>query len=103
MNEGLVRICSAGDLPAEGEVRECEAGDITLCVARLNGTIAVLDNECPHHGGPLGQGMLENGKVICPWHAFAFDLVTGISEEYPKVPVKVYTVTMAGEDVLVRL
>ena len=28
-----------------------------------------LDNRCPHQGGPLGDGQIENGYLICPWHA----------------------------------
>ena len=55
---------------AEGGVREVQAGKLTLCVAKLNGKIFALDNECPHDGGPLGEGELEDGKVVCPWHGY---------------------------------
>ena len=100
MANGLVRICSVSELPPEGGVKEIEAGAQAFCVARLNGKISVLDNECPHHGGPLGQGMIEAGKVVCPWHAYAFDLTTGLSEEDERV--RVYEVMTAGDDVLIK-
>lgn len=32
---------------------------------------------CPHMGGPLDQGRIANGEVICPWHRYRFDLGTG--------------------------
>ncbi|KAF4111110.1 uncharacterized protein HI_0077 isoform X2 [Onychostoma macrolepis] len=43
-----------------------------------------MDSSCPHEGGPLEQGDIEdlgNGKLalICPWHYFDFSLETGSS------------------------
>ncbi len=97
------KLCSATELPPEGGVGEFSLGKQTFCVARLNGAIAVLDNECPHHGGPLGQGVLEDGKVVCPWHAYAFDARTGVCGHQPKLAVRVYEAQVEGDDVLVTL
>jgi nitrite reductase (NADH) small subunit len=102
-NGELVRICGVGELPPEGGLREFPAGKRTLCVARLNGTISALDNECSHHGGPLGQGTLEHGKVICPWHAYGFDVTTGLCADDPDERVRVFEITINGDDVLVKL
>ena len=99
MKKNLVRICGVGELPPEGEVGEFQAGSLALCVARMNGQVFALDNECPHHGGPLGQGRLEGGKVFCPWHAYSFDVKTGDGDGR----VRVFEVTVAGEDVLVKV
>jgi nitrite reductase (NADH) small subunit len=99
----FVRICGKADLPAAGEARELEWDGGTLCIANEGGNIAALDNECPHQGGPLGQGMLENGKVICPWHAWAFDLKTGEAVHTPHVKVPVYEIKVDGDDVLAKL
>ncbi len=48
-----------------------------ICVTRSSEGYGALDNHCPHQGGPLGDGQIENGYVICPWHAYEFDPVTG--------------------------
>lgn len=82
---------------------EVEVGERKLCVARLHGNIAVIDNVCTHRGGPLGQGYIADGKAICPWHAYGFDLVTGICANAPDESVRVFEVTVSGDDVLVRL
>jgi len=42
-----------------------------------DGSARVLDNYCSHIGGPLSDGPLEDGCVICPWHGWAFDLSSG--------------------------
>ena len=99
----FVKICSRADLPPSGEAREISVGGRTLCLANLNGTVSALNNECPHHGGPLGQGTIENGRVVCPWHAYAFDPTTGAAEHNPALRVPVYQIELVGEDVLVKL
>ena len=38
-----------------------------------------MDNKCPHQGGPLGEGSIENGLLRCPWHGWDFDPCTGQS------------------------
>ena len=101
MGNDLVRICGVNDLPAEGGVCEVQAGKLALCVAKLNGKIFALDNECPHEGGPLGEGVLEDGKVVCPWHGYAFDLNTGASDG--DLLARVVEVTVEGGDVLAKV
>ena len=45
-----------------------------MCVVHgEDGTWSALDNRCPHQGGPLGDGQLEDGWLICPWHAYQYD------------------------------
>jgi nitrite reductase (NADH) small subunit len=98
----IVRICGVSDLPGEGEVREFEAAGQTYCLARVNGRISALDNVCLHQGGPLGQGVIEAGKVVCPWHGWQFDALTGICVHAPKHGVAVYEVAIESGDVLLR-
>lgn len=86
----LVRVCAESDLPVEGQVRECVTGDGTFCVARVQGQVAVLDNTCPHEGGPLGEGMIQGGRVVCPWHGWSFDVKTGAELYTPSEKAKVY-------------
>jgi nitrite reductase (NADH) small subunit len=73
----FVHVCPASQLPRAGEVAEFVVGARTLCVVNLNGSIAVLDGTCPHEGGPLGEGVVEDGCVACPWHGYSFDPKTG--------------------------
>src|SRR5471030_347504 len=85
----FVRICSVSEVPAEGEVAEFTVKDHPLCVAKSGGSISVLDGVCPHEGGPLGEGIIEDGKVVCPWHAYAFDLRTGETLQDPDLKAHV--------------
>ena len=61
-----------------GRVTTVVAGERALCVVRgTDGEWSALDNRCPHQGGPLGDGQLDDGWLICPWHAYQYDPVTG--------------------------
>jgi nitrite reductase (NADH) small subunit len=98
----FVRICGKADLPASGNAKEFTVGDKMFCVANEHGEIAAMDNVCPHRGGPLGQGMIEGGKIICPWHAWAFDLKTGEAAHASQARVDIYEIKIDGDDVLVK-
>jgi len=36
----------------------------------------VVDGDCPHKSGPLAEGLVRDGAVVCPWHWYTFDLHT---------------------------
>ena len=65
-----------GDLKM-GEVCSLVVGDRAICLTRTAEGYGALDNRCPHQGGPLGEGQIEDGWVICPWHGFEYDPATG--------------------------
>ncbi len=66
------------ELP-EGRVKTVACGLATVCMTHHQGKYAALDNRCPHQGGPLGEGSIENGLLRCPWHGWDYDPTTGNS------------------------
>lgn len=66
------------DLP-EGRVMTVTAGHKGICLTHFEGNYAALDNRCPHQGGPLGEGSIENGMLRCPWHGWDYHPCTGNS------------------------
>jgi nitrite reductase (NADH) small subunit len=85
----FVRICAEAEIPAPGKVKEFEVAGRALCVGNVDGAVCVLDGICPHEGGPLSEGTIEGGKIVCPWHAYAFDVTTGWNDEDPDVKADV--------------
>ena len=57
---------------AEGQVMTVVAGGRAVCLTRTAEGYGALDNRCPHQGGPLGDGQIEDGWLICPWHAYQY-------------------------------
>jgi pyruvate oxidase len=64
------------ELP-EGRVRPVTCAHQTVCMTHFQGRYGALDNRCPHQGGPLGEGSIENGLLRCPWHGWDYDPLTG--------------------------
>ena len=62
---------------AEGRVTTATCGHRTLCMTHFEGEYGALDNRCPHQGGPLGEGSIENGLLRCPWHGWDYHPITG--------------------------
>lgn len=98
-----VRIGSRSEMPAKDEAREFVAGGRVICVANVGGTLSAMDNVCAHRGGPLGQGFVKSGKLVCPWHGWEFDPATGAASHNPAARVPVYPLKIEGDDVLVLI
>ena len=97
----LERVAATSDVPV-GEVRVVQCGTRSLALCNVEGTLSAIDNLCTHDGGPLGEGRLRNGRVLCPRHGAAFDARTGKVLTLPAVKsVHSYPVTIDGDEVLI--
>ncbi len=70
------RVAGVDELP-EGRVRTVAAGHKSIALTHHEGRYGALDNRCPHQGGPLGEGSIENGLLRCPWHGYDYCPLTG--------------------------
>jgi len=70
------KVAEADELP-EGRVKTVIAGRKSLALTHYAGAYGALDNHCPHQGGPLGEGSIENGLLRCPWHGYDYSPLTG--------------------------
>lgn len=62
---------------ANGRIMTVNAGHKQIALSHFEGKICALDNHCPHQGGPLGEGSIENGILRCPWHGWDYHPCTG--------------------------
>ena len=98
----LVKAAKKQDItPGTGVVSECQGK--AVAIFNVGGNFFATQNACPHRGGPLGEGELEGTVVTCPWHAWRFDVATGINADNPKLKIACYPVTVEGDDVLVNI
>lgn len=101
-HENLVwhKVLDSEELP-DGRVTQCPAGQKTVAVSRLGNSYGAIENRCPHQGGPLGQGTIEDGKLRCPWHGFDFDPFTGAAAGGPKFDVPTFPVKERADGIYV--
>ena len=77
-------------------------GDQIAVFRQRDGTLFATQNACPHRQGPLAEGIVGGGKVICPLHAHKFDLATGAGSA-PGECLKTYTVSQANGEILLQV
>ncbi|MFQ5434329.1 MAG: thiamine pyrophosphate-binding protein, partial [Anaerolineae bacterium] len=95
------RVGEADMLP-EGRITTVQAGHHTICLTRTEKGYGAISNKCAHQGGPLGDGFLQDGCVVCPWHAWEYDPHSGESPpDYDDPPVPCYPVEVREDGVYV--
>jgi nitrite reductase (NADH) small subunit len=99
----FTRIAGKAELPDEGEAREFNCGEKIICVANVNGEITAMDNVCLHRGGPLGQGVVDGDKIVCPWHGWQYVAKTGEAAHNPAAKLAIYPIKVEGDDVLIEI
>jgi nitrite reductase (NADH) small subunit len=77
-------------------------GEEIAVFRQRDGRLFATSNRCPHRQGPLAEGVLGGGRVICPLHAHGFDLCTGAGPA-PGECVRVYPVREADGELRIRL
>ena len=58
-------------------MRRVRHDDLDLLIVRQHGRLCALAHSCAHLGGPLSEGTLKEGSVVCPWHGSEFALEDG--------------------------
>ena len=71
-----VRITHSTNIPIR-EGRAVSVGDREIAIFNLGERFLAVESRCPHQGGPLADGILSGGNVVCPLHAWRVDLQSG--------------------------
>jgi nitrite reductase/ring-hydroxylating ferredoxin subunit len=66
-----VYLCRIDEIP-DGRGRTIEVAGTRLAVIRDGDSVAVFSDLCPHAGGSLGSGWIEDGELLCPLHRWRF-------------------------------
>ncbi|MDF3056905.1 MAG: Rieske (2Fe-2S) domain protein [Rariglobus sp.] len=83
----------AASLVVEGGTVRADVGGTVATVARSDGHLCAFQEFCTHRHGPLSEGKIENGEVVCPWHGSRFAMATGKVTEGPaKVDLRTFPV-----------
>lgn len=115
------RVGSVGEIPERGKI-VVACGEAEVGVFKLCGQIYAWHNRCAHRQGPVCQGrlfsricepvaadgttrMLEHDEeelhIVCPWHGYEFNVVTGEHPGDPGIRLRKAAVRLDGEDVYV--
>ena len=103
MSERKIVVANTAELK-DGEMKEVSADGTPILLTRLEGKYHALGAHCPHYGAPLAEGVLSDGRIICPWHHACFDAKTGRFEEPPAFDsLPRFDLSVENEKILVTL
>jgi nitrite reductase (NADH) small subunit len=72
-----IDVGSVDEVPV-GEGRTFAVDGAQIAVFRLrDGSLRAVDAVCPHRGGPLADGLIDDRVVVCPLHGHTFDMCSG--------------------------
>jgi NADPH-dependent 2,4-dienoyl-CoA reductase/sulfur reductase-like enzyme/nitrite reductase/ring-hydroxylating ferredoxin subunit len=73
---------AAGEL-YDGRIVAGEVEGKPVVLLRSDGKLCALAGLCTHAKAPLGDGIVADGTLRCPWHHARFDVVTGEAVDAP--------------------
>ena len=90
---GFVDVCSVDDIPESRARTVCLSGE-RVAVFKYDRRISAVSNVCRHQNGPLGEGKIVGGCIVCPWHGYEYEPASGrapapFTERLPTFAVRV--------------
>ena len=96
----FVKVMNKEDLPV-GKSAIVMAGNEEIALFNYKGEYYAIANKCPHKGGPLGEGRVQEGIVIGPNHEWRFNLKNGENMQNPELSIKSYPVRLRNEKIYI--
>jgi methionine sulfoxide reductase heme-binding subunit len=87
---GFLQIGKAADIPDGRATIRCLSGE-RVAIFRNGNSISAVSNACQHQNGPLGEGRIIKGCIVCPWHGYEYRPETGASPPPFKEKVPTFT------------
>jgi 3-phenylpropionate/trans-cinnamate dioxygenase ferredoxin subunit len=98
----FVKVARADEIQP-GQKQIVEVDGVLVVLVNLDGRYFALEDVCTHDGGPVGDGELSEGQLICPRHGAHFDVRTGAALSLPAIdPVPTFEVRLEDGDILVE-
>lgn len=79
LEDGWISAGDPHDIPDGRAVIVSAPGGERIAVFRDGATIGAVTNVCKHQNGPLGEGKIRDGCVVCPWHGWEYRLADGVA------------------------
>ena len=86
-----------------GEVTEVIIAGTAIALSNVDGKFYATSSTCPHADGPLAEGDLDGGILVCPYHGWGFDVKTGACQTNPDILLPTYEALLEGDGVCVRI
>ena len=97
-----VKIIKTAELPP-GKCTNVFLGTMGIALANVHGRYYAADNRCPHDGGPLGMGEMDEEWIVCPYHGWAYSMKNGEHDNDRNRHMTTLKTRVEGDDLEVEL
>jgi nitrite reductase/ring-hydroxylating ferredoxin subunit len=94
-------IADAAEIRA-GVLSEANLNGVPVVLTKDGDEIVVLADRCTHRGGPLHEGELQDGCIVCPWHGSRFALDGSVAGGPATRPLPAYEVKITDGQLYAR-
>ena len=84
-------------------IKKVKAGNKSICLVNFDDVLFAVGATCPHAGEDLSRGWCADGKLVCPYHRFSYDLQTGKGSAGQNDFVESYPVKIKGEEIYIGI
>ncbi|TFF39233.1 Rieske (2Fe-2S) protein [Mucilaginibacter psychrotolerans] len=84
-------------------IKKVKVAGKSICIVGYEGGLFALGATCPHAREDLSSGWCADGKLVCPYHRFSYDLQTGKGSPGQNDYVECYPVKVKGKEVYVGI
>jgi nitrite reductase (NADH) small subunit/3-phenylpropionate/trans-cinnamate dioxygenase ferredoxin subunit len=95
-------VAEVGSIP-EGEGQAFTVKGRVVAVFHTPEGYFAIDDLCPHMGASLAGGVVEDGVVACPWHAWRFCVQDGTWRDNPRIKIDHFDVRLQDGKIQVRV
>lgn len=96
----FVKVAAQSEI-APGSAKKVEVNGKEIALFNIGGKFCAIADTCPHRGGPLSEGTVEDNVVTCPWHGWQYDVTSGACLTNPAVTQAKYDVKAEAGDLYV--
>jgi 3-phenylpropionate/trans-cinnamate dioxygenase ferredoxin component len=102
MSKQLIDVAAAADVK-EAQIFAVVVDETPIALTRVGDVIRAFGDICTHDDGPLAEGEIAEGCVVCPRHGARFDLTSG-KPTFPAVTkIPIYAVVVEDGRVKIEM
>ena len=96
------RVAKVSDL-SDGAGQVVDISGESIALFNMKGKFYAIANHCPHRGGPLAEGHVEDGVVTCSWHGWEFEIKSGKCRTMPGSKQRSYPTKIENNEILINI
>ena len=99
--DGFVDVCAVTDI-TDARAKAVTLSGERVAIFRYEGRVSAVSGVCRHQNGPLAEGKVVGGCIVCPWHGYEYDPATGCAPPPFTEKLPTFAVRVRGARVLVH-